>query len=181
MRKDGYTVVGPICKPNEALISLDDAQDLRMTLEKDFFGTVPTTVPEETERGFVVKAMHGAYGLQAPEGIPTMLTGASLHTIAPDTWRMIISQTKLRRTEPHQAQQRVATYLQIGVEHNEITQAVRHVKIMRDIGQVATASDMSTYDRLMYHRPMQRRIFERYLTTMDCHKAAYLLRRPLHL
>lgn len=181
MTKDGYTVVGSICKPNESQISLDEAEELRTTLVKDFFGHVPTTIPQEKGHGIVTRAMHGSYGLSSYDAVPTMLTGASLHVVTPHTWRMLISQAKLRRTYWNQAQQRVATYLRINVEDDHVTEAVRRVKIIRGVGSTATTDSMSEYDRDVYNRPMQRRTFEHPMTSIDCYRAAHILRRPLHL
>lgn len=181
MRRDGYTVVGSVYTPNESQISLDEAEELRTTLVKDFFGHVPTTIPKETDHGLVTRAMHGAYGLDSYDTAPTMLTGASLHIVAPHTWRMMISQAKLRRTYWNQAQQRVATYLQINVEDNHVTEAVRRVRIIRGVGSAAATDSMSKHDRFMYNRPMQRRTFEHPMTSSDCYRAAHILRRPLHM
>lgn len=179
LRRDQYVEVGPACAPFESNITLQEAEDLRQVVVWDFFNNMPVHTPELTEtsdKTMAAKAFHDTGG--ALYEAPSTFAGAMLRHIDEASWRMIIMQTKLRRARHNNAQQRIETRFNIEVFDDQLVEATRKMRIARGVGELtADAVERQMEEDVEDgYVVMQRRAYERYLTSDDCQRATEFLR-----
>lgn len=181
LRKDGYTEVGPICLPFEPHISLDEANELRRMVEWEFFEEMPVKTPratDTTDKTMVAKAFHNRLGGDIDE-VPSVFAGAVLRHIDLESWRMIIIQTKMNRARHNNAQQRIETRMNIEVSNGQLAEAIRKVRVLRGVGELTASAieHQMAEDVEDGFIVMQRRAYERQITSEDCASTAEYLRR----
>ena len=182
VRPDGFLEVGPVCAPFDCQISLEDANDLRKVLIWDFFDKVDARTPiftETEDRTLFGKGFRSDnHGLSMQES-PSTFGGAILKHMSEDSWRMIIKGTKTRRSVWNNAQQRIETMFDVQVYNDELVEAVRRVKVIRGVGELTVDAIVNQMEEDVDegYIVMQRRAFERHMTSEDCERAGVFLRQ----
>lgn len=186
MRPDGFTEVGPVCVPFDCQIDLEDAEALRDVLVQDFFhemkGRAKTPLVTESEdKTICSQSFQPELREMSVVETPIIYVSTMLHHTSLDSWRMAIMQSKARRASWNNAQQKIATRLNVEVFNGRLVEAVRKMKIIRGVGEltVAAIENQTEEDTEVGHIVMQRRAYERHMTKDDCQWAIDFLQRTV--
>lgn len=181
-RKDGFKMVGPNCMPFENNISIDEAEDLHDVVMFDFFGKLPVKTPrlsEVADKSMCARAFHNQP--YEDTASPSVFVGAMLHHMNQHTWRMNIMHTKLSRARHNNAQQRIETRMNVEVYDHQLVEAVRKMRVIRGVGEltVDAVERQMEEDTEEGYVIMQRRAYERHMTSDDCERAKDALYRTI--
>lgn len=137
--QNGYIQVGAGCGLFDSKITIDNANEVRDAVALDFFQRVPVKIPEFSDTD--TKMMYGKYFRSSPDelemNVSSMFAGVVLRNMDQEIWRLVIMQSKSRRARYNNAPQRVQTRMVIEVIGDEVVEAVKRVRAVRGVGELA--------------------------------------------
>lgn len=183
-RKDGFVEVGSKCQPFEHEVSVDELNELRSAVVNGFFAEMPNvsrSYDNDVAKVACARAFHER-DLGLVDQPPSVFGAAILRTVQFDdpefdVWRLRVSQNRTQRSRHNNASQRIVTRLKVEVFNDQVVEAIREVRVIRGVGELtaeAIAQQMFE-DTDEGHIVMQRRAYERYMTSRDCETAAQFL------
>lgn len=179
IRRDGYTEIGTKCEPFESQLDIDEVNKLRDFVLRDYFLKVPNLhIRHEETYGKVSHAkLFPNYSVDYDT--PSVFGSALLKNLDSDSWRMIIMQTRTRRSSENTTQQRIVSRMNVEVLDDRVVEAVKKVQIVRGLGELTVESierqmEEEGEEAAFY---VERKAYERYMTVDDCDKATEFLGR----
>lgn len=184
VRKDGFVAVGSKCGPFEHEVGIEELNGLRSAIVETFFAEMPKvsrSLDDNSVKVACAKAFHER-DFGSAELAPSVFGAAILRTIQFDdpefdAWHLRIGHNRTQRARHNNAPQRIVTRMKVEVFNDQVVEAVKEVKVIRGVGELTPEAieQQLLEDTDDGHIVMQRRAYERYMTSQDCDKAAQFL------